>query len=132
MSVFLMMCWEFFKTGLFAIGGGTYVSLELLYRARSHFSMFMLGGGCFLAIGQLGRKCPRLSPTLRAVLGSGICTAGELLTGLVFNRDHRIWDYRALPGNFRGQICLPFSALWMPLSLLAEELYGHLEGNRSE
>ena len=120
------------NTVLFTIGGGIYVSLELLWRRRSHRTMFVLSGGCFLAIGEIGRRCPNLSLACRAVLGSVICTAGELATGLVFNRDHAIWDYRALPGNFRGQICLPFSALWMPLSLLAEELYGHLEGNRSE
>lgn len=113
---------------LFTIGGGAYVGLELLYRARSHWTMFVLGGGCFLAIGQLGRKCPYLPPAVRAVIGSGICTAGELLTGLVFNRDHAIWDYRDLPLNFWGQICLPFSLLWIPLSALGAEIFRLLEG----
>ena len=120
------------KAYLFTVGGGIYVSLELLWRGRSHWTMFVLGGGCFLAIGELGKRlenCPRL---LRAVAGSGMCTAGELATGLLFNRDFRIWDYRGMPGNFRGQICLPFSLLWMPLSALAEELYGLLERNCSE
>lgn len=112
---------------LFTIGGGTYVSLELLYRARSHFTMFVLGGGCFLAIGQLGRSYPRLSPAVRAVIGSGICTAGELLAGLAFNRDYAIWDYRNLPLNFRGQICLPFSLLWIPLSALGSEIFRLLD-----
>ena len=55
--------------------------------------------------------------------GSAICTTGELLTGLMLNRDHRIWDYSRLPLNFRGQICLPFSLIWMPVSLAAAELY---------
>ena len=117
------------NTVLFTIGGGTYVSLELLYRGRSHWTMFALGGGCFLAIGQLGRSCPRLSPAVRAVIGSFICTAGELLTGLVFNRDYAIWDYRELPLNFRGQICLPFSLLWVPLSALGAEIFRLLDGN---
>lgn len=117
------------NTVLFTIGGGTYVSLELLYRARSHPTMFALGGGCFLAIGQLGRSYPRLSPAVRAVIGSGICTAGELLTGLAFNRDHAIWDYRELPLNFQGQICLPFSLLWIPLSALGAEIFRRLDRN---
>ena len=120
------------KAYLFTVGGGIYVSLELLWRGRSHWTMFALGGGCFLAIGELGKRMAGTPRLLRAAAGSAVCTTGELLTGLVFNRDFHIWDYRALPGNFRGQICLPFSALWMPLSLLAEELYGHLEGNRSK
>jgi uncharacterized membrane protein len=51
----------------------------------------------------------------------------ELLTGLVFNRDHAIWDYRQLPLHLKGQICLPYSLLWMPLSLGAMELYRCLD-----
>lgn len=116
------------NTVLFTIGGGIYVSLELLWRRRSHWTMFLLSGGCFLAIGEIGRRCPNLSLACRAVLGSVICTAGELATGLVFNRDHAIWDYRALPGNFRGQICLPYSLLWVPLSALAAVLFRRLDG----
>ena len=88
--------------------------LELLWRGRSHWTMFVLGGGCFLSLGKLS---PRLHPLLRMGLGSAICTAGELAVGLVFNGDHQIWDYRMLPGNYRGQICPLFSLLWAPLSL---------------
>ena len=119
------------KACLFTVGGGLYVSLELLWRGRSHWTMFLLGGGCFVAIGELGKVLKRVPGAARAVVGSGVCTVGELLTGLLFNRDYSIWDYRELPGNFRGQICLPFSALWVPLSALAEALYTRLEGNRS-
>ena len=120
------------KAYLFTVGGGIYVSLELLWRGRSHWTMFMLGGGCFLAIGELGKRQTHVPRALRAVIGSGVCTLGELLTGLTFNRDFSVWDYRELPGNFRGQICLPFSVLWIPLSAAAEEIYRRLEGNRSE
>ena len=116
------------KAYLFTVGGGTYVTLELLWRGRSHWTMFALGGGCFLAIGKLKKRLPRVNAALRAVLGSGICTAGELATGLLFNRDFHIWDYRALPLNYRGQICLPFSLLWVPLSALAGEIYARLDG----
>ena len=115
------------KAYLFAIGGGLYVTLELLWRRRSHWTMFVLGGGCFVAIGELGKRLKKLPRLLRAAVGSGVCTLGELVTGIVFNRDYAVWDYRALPGNFRGQICLLFSALWVPLSALAEVLYGLLE-----
>ena len=120
------------KAYLFTVGGGLYVSLELLWRRRSHWTMFLLGGGCFVAIGELGKRLEKQPRLLRAAAGSGVCTLGELLTGLAFNRDYSIWDYRGLPGNYRGQICLPFSALWVPLSALGEELYRHLEGNRCE
>ena len=119
------------KAYLFTVGGGLYVSLELMWRGRSHWTMFLLGGGCFVAIGELRKALTHVPRAARAAVGSGVCTIGELLTGLLFNRDYSIWDYRELPGNFRGQICLPFSLLWMPLSALAEEIYARLEGNRS-
>ena len=113
------------NTALFLAGGGAYVALELLWRRRSHISMFAAGGSCFLLLGKL-RKMP-LPIWSKPLLGSGIITSVELLTGLLVNRRYRVWDYRAIPGNYRGQICLPFSLLWMPLSLLAMELHARLE-----
>ena len=114
------------KTAVFLTGGGTYVGLELMYRGRSHWTMFVLGGGCFLALGKLSR---RLHPLARMAAGSGICTAGELAVGLLFNRAYTIWAYRSLPMNYRGQICLAYSLLWGPLSLAAMALYRQLSGD---
>lgn len=113
---------------LFTFGGAAYVGLELAWRARSHWTMFLLGGGCFLAIGQLGRVEPKLPLWARSVIGSGICTMGELLTGMAFNDDYRIWDYRKAPMNYHGQICLPFTLLWIPVSALAAVLFEGLDG----
>lgn len=112
------------KIRLFLLGGAGYVGLELLWRGRSHISMFAAGGACFLLLGALQRT--KLSPALRCVLGAGIITAVELLTGLLVNRQYQVWDYRQLPLNFMGQICLPFSLLWMPVSLGAMLLYQKL------
>lgn len=107
----------------FCFGGSAYVGLEVLFRGRSHGSMFLAGGSCFLLLGRLG-KLPLLP---RALAGAGVITAVELATGLVFNRDHRVWDYRELPLNFLGQICLPFSLLWIPVGLGATALYGQMK-----
>lgn len=107
---------------LFYLGGMGYAALELLWRGRTHGSMFVLGGACFLALGKLGRL--RLPRPLLAVLGSGLITAGELLTGLLINSSYLVWDYRRMPMNFRGQICLRFSLLWIPVSALAMGAYG--------
>ena len=117
---------KFVKESLyFCIGGGTYVGLELLYRRRSHVSMFAAGGASFLLLGRLRRL--RLPPVVKPCLGAGIITSVELLTGLLVNRDHSVWDYRQQPGNFRGQICPQFTALWLPLSAVAMRLYGWLD-----
>ena len=58
--------------------------------------------------------------------GAGVITILELAAGLLVNRRHQVWDYSALPGNFLGQICLPFSLLWIPVSALAMWLHGRL------
>ena len=114
-----MTFWK--KVVLFAVGGGSYVGLEFLWRGRSHGSMFLAGGSCFLLLGALSRK--KLSLPVKSAAGTGIITAVELLTGLIFNRDHSVWDYRDMPLHFRGQICLPYMLLWAPLSLGAMALY---------
>ena len=54
-------------------------------------------------------------------------TLGELPTGLLGNRNYSVWDYRGRPGNFLGQICPMFTALWVPLSAAAMGLYGFAE-----
>lgn len=112
---------------LFYTGGATYLTLELLYRGRSHGSMFLAGGVCFLLIGHLNRVEPRLPLPLRALVGAGIVTMVELGAGMAVNRSYQVWDYRDQPGNFMGQICPVFSALWIPLSLLAAVLFQQME-----
>ena len=112
---------------LFYTGGATYLSLELLYRGRSHGSMFLAGGLCFLLIGHLNRVEPRLPLPLRALVGAGIVTGVELGIGMAVNRSYQVWDYRDQPFHFMGQICPVFSALWIPLSLVALGLFRHLD-----
>ncbi|MBQ7130106.1 MAG: hypothetical protein IJO21_03575 [Oscillospiraceae bacterium] len=105
----------------FAFGGGAYVGLEYLYRGRSHVSMFGAGGICYLLLGRLSSVRLPLPVLLGA--GAGVITAVELGTGLLVNRDYHVWDYRELPGNFRGQICPQFAALWIPVSAMAMGVY---------
>lgn len=113
------------QTALFALGGGAYVGLELLYRGRSHISMFGAGGTCFLILGKLRRL--KLAYPLRLLTGAAAITAVELGTGLLVNRDYGVWDYRSVPGNFRGQICPMFCALWVPVAAAGMGLYGAAE-----
>ena len=124
-EVIILRFWK--KSALFLIGGSGYVGLELLWRGRSHGSMFLAGGICFLLLGKLNRTTPRLPLLLRGAVGAAIITTVELAAGLLANRDHAVWDYRGMPVNFLGQICLPFSLLWIPLSLGAMALYELLD-----
>lgn len=119
-----MKLWKTLLLGY--LGGMAYAGLELLWRRRTHGSMFALGGLCFLLIGSLRRF--RLPVALRAILSAAVITGLELLTGLLVNRDHRVWDYSRQPLNFKGQICLTYSLLWIPVSLLAIRLFDWLDG----
>ena len=120
-----MKFWK--QSVLFYLGGCAYMGIELLWRGRTHGSMFVAGGACFLLIGQLNHVRPRLPLPLRALTGAGIVTMVELGAGMVFNRQYQVWDYRDQPGNFMGQICPLFTALWIPLSLAAALLFEQME-----
>ena len=120
-----MKIWK--QSVLFYLGGCAYMVLELLWRGRSHGSMFVAGGTCFLLIGQLSHVRPRLPLLPRAVVGAGIVTMVELAIGLLVNRDFAVWDYRDRMGNFLGQICPMFTLLWIPVSLLALALHDLLD-----
>lgn len=112
-----------YKIALFLLGGTGYVGLEFLWRGRSHISMFLAGGVCFLLLGKLDEVKPRLPLALRCLMGAGIITLVELAAGLLANRDYRVWDYRHMPFNYHGQICLVYSLLWVPVSFGAMLLY---------
>lgn len=105
---------------LFMFGGCLYVMTELAYRKRSHYSMFISGGLGLYLIDLLCNCCNRIkkkSIIIRGIIGSFVITSIELTAGIVFNKKYTVWDYRKVPCNFKGQICLPYSCAWYMLSL---------------
>ena len=104
----------------FHIGGCLYYYIEILYRGWSHWSMYVLGGICFLFI-TLQRKHPFLSQSIvRQVLRCDffvIC--GEFITGCMVNlwQGWAVWDYIERPMNLMGQICLPLAFVFAGLCL---------------
>lgn len=107
---------------LFLIGGFIYVAIELGFRGHSHWTMFLLGGLCFILIGSLNNYIPwEMSIIKQGVIGALIVTSLEFIFGLVLNLylNLGIWDYSNMPFNILGQICLPFSIAWFFLSLVA-------------
>lgn len=108
---------------LFSIGGTVYVFMELSFRGRSHIAMFFVGGLAFLMIGFINEIKPLKNLPLfnQSILGSLIVTFLELIFGYLLNIVLKldVWDYSNLPFNFHGQICLPFSILWIFVSLFA-------------
>ena len=108
---------------LFYLGGMCYAGLELLWRGFTHWSMFLLGGLCFVLVGNLKRLRPKRALPFRMTEAALLITLLELGCGLLVNRTYRVWDYRHMPMNFLGQICLPFTLLWVPVSFAAMLLY---------
>jgi len=107
---------------LFGTGGIIYNLIELLYRGHTHWTMFFLGGLCFVLLGLLNEIIPWEMPLYQqALLGACMITCLEFMTGYVINikLGWNIWDYSGLPLNFMGQICLWFFFLWIPISLVA-------------
>lgn len=105
---------------LFGIGGLTYIAIELLWRGYSHWTMFFVGGLCFILIGAINEVYTYEMPLVQQMgISAVLVTMVELLAGLIINCNYNIWDYRNMPFNIIGQICLPYTALWFFLSLLA-------------
>lgn len=114
---------------LFIIGGTIYVSLELLFRGRSHISMFILGGLCFVLIGGINNYISWEMPLiLQMIIGAVVITTLEFITGYIVNirLGLNVWDYSNQPFNIMGQICLLFSFLWLLISLIAIVLDDYL------
>ena len=107
---------------LWLIGGWLYIGMELIWRGRSHWTMFCLGGLCFVLIGLINELIPWCMPLWQqALIGAGIITSLEFLTGCIVNLalGWHVWDYSGMPGNVLGQICLPYSLLWILVAVLA-------------
>lgn len=106
---------------LFLIGGGVYALLEMLWRGYTHWTMFLLGGACFVVMGLLNEyKIPWHWCLLRqSVVSACVITVFEFITGYIVNirLGWQVWDYSDLPFNLYGQICLYYFLLWILLSM---------------
>lgn len=114
---------------LIGIGGLLYVLIELVFRGRSHWTMFIVGGLCFWLIGLINEVIPwEMSFWKQCIIGAVIVTAVEFLAGCIINLGlgWNVWDYSNIPFNILGQICLPFSMLWILISAVAIVLDDHL------
>ncbi len=103
-------------------GGCVYFLIEMAWRGHSHWTMAVLGGVCFVLIGDINEFIPWNMPLiLQGAIGSGIVTVLELVSGIILNLwlGLGIWDYSNMPFNLLGQICLPFTLLWVALSIVA-------------
>lgn len=102
------------------IGGAIYCIMELLWRGYTHWTMFILGGICFVALGLINEVIPWGMPlTIQMLIGCIIITTLEFITGCVVNLwlGWNVWNYTWHP-NLLGQISLYSSIGWIALSLV--------------
>ncbi len=106
---------------LFITGGVIYSLIEIIFRGYTHWTMTIAGGVCLTLIYVMDAATKSSPLALKCVLGSLIITSVELAAGLIVNTalGWNIWDYSHLPLNLLGQICLPFSVIWMLITVPA-------------
>lgn len=107
---------------LMAVGGMLYSLFEIGFRGYTHWTMIIVGGICFYLIGLINEVIPwEMEIWKQCVIGSLVVTAVEFVSGCIINLwlGWGVWDYSDMPFNILGQVCLPFSALWVLLSALA-------------
>lgn len=103
------------------IGGLIYVLLELIWRGYSHWTMFLLGGTCFVLLGLINEILDWDTPlTLQMLIGCTVITVLEFITGCVVNLwlGWNVWDYSDIKFNILGQISLFSSIGWYFISLV--------------
>jgi len=112
---------------IFAFGAAGYGAIELAFRGRTHWTMLITGGVCFVIIYMiaLSRKIRKWQKWL---LGGLAITLVEFAVGAVVNigLGWKVWNYSNMPYNILGQICPTFSAMWcllcIPMMWLCDEV----------
>ena len=98
----------------FWIGAAVYPMIEIAWRGRTHPAMALAGGLAGAVLGKISKTNRPLRH--QALLGGLAITGIEYAMGRWWNRNYRIWDYRNMPLNVQGQVCLPYTLAWCALS----------------
>ena len=78
----------------FTAEGAAAVAIVLILHPASRWLLKKTGNRVWFAV------------FLSFLLNALVCTSIDFTTGMVANQDYSLWDYRALPFNFMGQVCL--------------------------
>lgn len=116
-----MRIWEGFV--VYTIGSIGYPCIEILWRGRTHWTMGILGGMCFLCI-YISDTYVQKTLCRRALISCACITLLEFFAGLLVNKicKMNVWDYSKQPFNFLGQICLLYVFFWYLLCIPAHIL----------
>lgn len=114
---------------LLGVGGSLYYGFEILFRGFSHWTMFLLGGVCFVFIYTQGKLVRFKDSLIIQIIRSMIfITSMEFITGIIVNKwlKLNVWDYSRLPLHLFGQICVPFIFIFSILCIFGIILSGYI------
>ena len=103
---------------VYLLGAFGYGGLELLWRGRTHWSMLLLGGLCFLLMYCIDTEM-HAALWQKWLLSAVVVTTLEFLCGCLVNLrlGWNVWDYSGMRGSLLGQICPRYFLLWLLLSI---------------
>lgn len=126
---------KIFDVVIFLIGGVSYCLIEIAWRQRTHWSMLVLGGLCFLLLNKIYNKLQNNSLLEKCVVGAIVITALEFATGCVVNLifGYEVWNYSRMPLNLFGQVCIVYSTLWgflcIPINFLSKKINKYIRNS---
>lgn len=109
------------KLILFLVGFCLYITLEVCFRGYSFVLMGICGGIIFILLDCINEILPWDTDILiQGSIGSAMITLTELVVGETLKHlgFGAMWDYSNLLLNFDGVICLPYSLLWVLVSII--------------
>lgn len=107
---------------LFAVGYCVYIAIEVTYKGFSYPLMGLCGGLALMIMDKINDYISwDIDIIIQGSIGSIIITFFELIIGEIsLHTDFLpiMWDYSNVLLNFDGVICLPFSLIWIGLSII--------------
>ena len=107
---------------LFSVGVITYMLIEFVWRGYTFFEMGICGGITILLLDKLNDYISwDMDILLQGCIGSVLITGMEFIIGNLYLAGlvPKMWDYSNVWFNYKGIICLPFSLIWIALSIFA-------------
>ena len=103
---------------VFVFGASGYGALEIAYRGRTHWTMLLTGGICFVFVYMIAQS-EKLRNWQKWLLGGTVITIVEFVVGLIVNvgLGWKVWSYANMPFNIMGQVCPIFSLMWCALCI---------------
>lgn len=103
-------------------GGLSYGIIELIYRQKTYYLMILCGAIAIILLDKINDYISwDMDILLQGCIGSLIITGMEFTIGNLYLMGivPKMWDYSNVWLNYKGIICLPFSLIWILLSICA-------------